>query len=79
MLYYSQLIELYNVIKFKGENMARPKKNENEKFQRVQIYLPKNTIRKLELTDFIRESNFSKSLRDYINNQIEKDNSDESK
>lgn len=55
--------------------MVRPKKDEC--FERVQIYLPKETIKKLKLTDFIRETNFSKSLRDYINNQIEKDNSDD--
>jgi hypothetical protein len=57
--------------------MARPKKEEC--FERVQVYLPKQIITKLKLTDFIKKENWSKALRDLINEKIEKDNSNETK
>jgi len=57
--------------------MARPKKEEC--FERVQVYLQKDILEKLELTDFIRKENWSKTLRDFINSKIEKDNSNETK
>ncbi len=53
--------------------MSRPKKEQC--FERVQVYLPKETLKKLELTDFIKKQNWSQTLRNYINSKIEKDNS----
>lgn len=55
--------------------MARPKKDEC--LERVQVYLPKQTITKLKLTDFIKKGNWSKTLRDFINEKTEKDHSNE--
>jgi metal-responsive CopG/Arc/MetJ family transcriptional regulator len=55
--------------------MARPKKAEC--LERVQIYLPKELLKKLELTDFIKKENFSKKLRDFIDTKINKDSSNE--
>jgi len=57
--------------------MSRPKKEEC--FERVQVYLPKETIKKLELRDFIKKEHLSKTIRDFIENKIEKDNSNETK
>jgi len=57
--------------------MARPKKDDC--LERVQVYLPKETLKKLELTDFIKKENFSKKLRDFIDTKIDKDSSNETK
>jgi len=48
--------------------MARPKKD--DALERVQVYLSPATVKRLELTAFIKKEHFSKHLRETLEKKM---------